>query len=172
MLELRTLSALACALLIAGCAATPPPQSTERVRTNESTSASRDQDQPANDEAISAENVSPDKPAETHAATAFHQAGLASWYGRGFNGRRTASGERFDMHAMTAAHRTLPLGSWVRVTLLGQNRSVVVRINDRGPVARSRVIDLSYGAAMALGIVRHGTAKVELSTVSDMHIRS
>src|SRR5262249_35789036 len=80
----------------------------------------------------------------------FSQTGRASWYGRGFHGRKTANGERFDMHALTAAHRTLPLGSYVRVTNPSTNESVVVRINDRGPYARGRVIDLSYAAAKIL----------------------
>ncbi|WP_051454141.1 septal ring lytic transglycosylase RlpA family protein [Paraburkholderia caribensis] len=95
----------------------------------------------------------------------FTQLGLASWYGRGFHGRRTASGERYDMYAMTAAHRTLPLGSYVRVTSLASSKSVVVRINDRGPYARGRVIDLSYLAASALGMHRAGVAKVSIERV-------
>jgi rare lipoprotein A len=98
-------------------------------------------------------------------ASGFRQLGLASWYGRGFHGRRTANGEHFDMYAMTAAHRTLPLGSYVRVTSLANSRSVVVRINDRGPYARGRVIDLSYLAATALGMHRAGVTKVEIERV-------
>lgn len=95
----------------------------------------------------------------------FTQLGLASWYGRGFHGRRTANGEHYDMYAMTAAHRTLPLGSYVRVTSLASSKSVVVRINDRGPYARGRVIDLSYLAASALGMHRAGVAKVSIERV-------
>ncbi len=76
------------------------------------------------------------------------QVGKASWYGRLFQHKKTASGEPYDMHDFTAAHRTLPLGSWVKVTNLKNDRSVMVRINDRGPVLRSRILDLSYGAAM------------------------
>ncbi|BCF92000.1 MULTISPECIES: septal ring lytic transglycosylase RlpA family protein [Paraburkholderia] len=95
----------------------------------------------------------------------FRQLGLASWYGRGFHGRRTANGEHYDMYAMTAAHRTLPLGSYVRVTSLASSKSVVVRINDRGPYARGRVIDLSYLAASALGMHRAGVAKVAIERV-------
>ncbi|SKC86672.1 rare lipoprotein A [Burkholderia sp. YR290] len=106
-----------------------------------------------------------------HAASAkghtsrFRQLGLASWYGRGFHGRRTANGEHYDMYAMTAAHRTLPLGSYVRVTSLASSKSVVVRINDRGPYARGRVIDLSYLAASALGMHRAGVTKVSIERV-------
>ncbi|WP_427968444.1 septal ring lytic transglycosylase RlpA family protein [Altererythrobacter sp.] len=89
--------------------------------------------------------------------------GMASYYGRKFHGRRTASGERFDMNALTAAHRTLPFGSLVRVTNPRNGRSVVVRINDRGPFARGRMIDLSRAAAEQIGLIRRGHGKVELA---------
>ena len=88
--------------------------------------------------------------------------GVASWYGRDFHGRPTASGERFDMHGLTAAHRTLPFGTPVEVRNPANGRSVVVRINDRGPHTRRRLIDLSYAAARDLGIAARGTAPVEL----------
>jgi rare lipoprotein A len=88
------------------------------------------------------------------------QHGEASWYGPGFHGRRTASGERFDTNAMTAAHRSLPFGTRVRVVNKSNGQSVVVRINDRGPYARGRVIDLSRASAQALGI--SGIADVEV----------
>ncbi|WP_168790749.1 septal ring lytic transglycosylase RlpA family protein [Paraburkholderia aromaticivorans] len=94
------------------------------------------------------------------------QTGMASWYGKQFNGRRTASGERYDMHAFTAAHRTLPLGACVRVTALGGARSVIVRINDRGPFVRGRIIDLSYAAAQALGFGSAGKAQVTVERVA------
>jgi rare lipoprotein A len=106
--------------------------------------------------------TSPDN--SRHAAH-FKQCGFASWYGKVFNGRRTASGERYDMRALTAAHRTLPLGSWVRVTALGNARSIIVRINDRGPYTRGRVIDLSYAAAVALGLQHAGSTRVEIDGV-------
>lgn len=89
--------------------------------------------------------------------------GVASFYGRKFNGRRTASGERFDMNALTAAHRTLPFGSHVRVTNPANGKSVVVRINDRGPYHGNRVIDLSRSAATEIGLIARGSGKVELS---------
>ncbi|MGH1573469.1 septal ring lytic transglycosylase RlpA family protein [Methylobacterium sp. P31] len=89
------------------------------------------------------------------------QAGVASWYGPGFHGRRTANGERFDMNALTAAHRTLPLGSQVRVTNTRTGQSVVVRINDRGPYVGRRVIDLSKASAQAIGV--SGVAKVSIA---------
>lgn len=91
--------------------------------------------------------------------------GIASWYGPGFHGRSTANGERFDMHGMTAAHKTLPFNTTVRVTNVRNGRSVVVRINDRGPFIKSRTIDLSHGAAKALGMINAGTAKVELEII-------
>ncbi len=87
--------------------------------------------------------------------------GGASWYGPGFHGKRTANGERFNTHALTAAHKTLPFGSRVRVTNERTGRSVVVRINDRGPFAGGRVIDLSKAAAQAVGI--SGVGKVKLT---------
>jgi rare lipoprotein A len=98
--------------------------------------------------------------------SSFQQSGRASWYGRAFHGRRTASGERFNMEALTAAHRTLPLGSYVRVSVPETQKSVVVKINDRGPYVRGRVIDLSYAAAKMLGLSHAGTAKVNIEGLS------
>ena len=88
--------------------------------------------------------------------------GRATWYGPKFHGKRTASGERFDMHALTAAHKTLPFGTMVRVRSLRNGREVVVRINDRGPFAKGRVIDLSQAAMKALGLRARGVVRVEL----------
>jgi len=92
--------------------------------------------------------------------------GLASWYGRRFNGKRTASGETYNMYAMTAAHPTLPLPSYARVTSLATGKSVVVRINDRGPFHKGRIIDLSYTAAHKLGIVQGGSGRVEVESIT------
>ena len=92
------------------------------------------------------------------------QRGAASWYGPGFHGRKTANGERFNTHAMTAAHKSLPFGTKVRVVHEKTGRSVVVRINDRGPYAHGRIIDLAQAPARALGIT--GTAYVSLHTGS------
>jgi rare lipoprotein A len=92
----------------------------------------------------------------------FRQRGVASWYGRKFHGRRTSNGETYDMYAMTAAHKTLPFGTHVRVHNLSNDREAVVRINDRGPFVRGRIIDLSYTAAKKIGMVGPGTAKVEI----------
>jgi rare lipoprotein A len=93
------------------------------------------------------------------------ETGQASWYGKAHQGKLTASGERFDMHALTAAHRTLPFGTIVRVTHLKSGKSVNVRINDRGPFHSGRIIDLSYEAARRLGIVGRGTARVEFTVI-------
>lgn len=92
----------------------------------------------------------------------FRERGRASWYGTKFHGRRTSSGEPYDMYAMTAAHKTLPLPTYVRVTNLENSRSIVVRVNDRGPFHDGRIIDLSYAAALKLGVVGKGTAPVEI----------
>lgn len=91
--------------------------------------------------------------------------GVASWYGTKFHGRRTSSGEPYDMYAMTAAHKTLPLPTYVRVTNLRNRRSVVVRVNDRGPFHSNRIIDLSYTAAWKLGILAKGTGYVEVTAL-------
>ncbi len=98
----------------------------------------------------------------------FVETGYASWYGPNFHGRRTANGERYNMYSMTAAHKILPMNTYVRVENLDNNRSVVVRINDRGPFVRNRVIDLSYAAARKLGIIGPGTAKVRLVALGEV----
>lgn len=95
----------------------------------------------------------------------FSQRGKASWYGRKFHGRKTANGEAYNMYAMTAAHKTLPLGTYVRVKNLQNNREIDVRINDRGPFVRGRIIDLSYTGAKKLGIVGPGTAPVKITAL-------
>ena len=95
----------------------------------------------------------------------FRQRGLASWYGRRFHGKPTASGEPYDMYGMTAAHPTMPIPSYARVTNVANGRSVVVRINDRGPFLHNRVIDLSYAAAHKLGYIGKGSALVEVERV-------
>jgi rare lipoprotein A len=92
--------------------------------------------------------------------------GIASWYGNPFDGRRTSDGEIYDMHGLTAAHRTLPFGAIVRVTNLDNGRQTEVRINDRGPFVANRVIDLSLSAAQALGMVGPGTARVRLEVLA------
>ena len=95
----------------------------------------------------------------------FVQRGIASWYGTKFHGRSTSSGEVYNMHAMTAAHKTLPIPVYVHVKNLDNGRSMVVRVNDRGPFVSGRIIDLSYAAAKKLGVDGPGTANVEISTL-------
>jgi rare lipoprotein A len=94
--------------------------------------------------------------------SSYRERGYASWYGKKFNGHNTSNGERYDMYAMTGAHKTLPIPSYVRVTNLDNGKSVVVRVNDRGPFHKGRVIDLSYAAAQRIGILQAGTGRVEV----------
>jgi len=94
------------------------------------------------------------------------QRGMASWYGTNHQGKRTASGEKFNMNALTAAHRSLPMNSKVKVKSLTTGRSVVVRINDRGPFAKGRIIDVSKAAAQKLGFMKRGTDRVEITVMS------
>lgn len=98
-------------------------------------------------------------------ARGFRQTGIASWYGTKFHGHRTSSGEPYNMYAMTAAHKTLPIPAYVEVRNLDNNRKIVVRVNDRGPFAPGRIIDLSYVAAKKLGITANGTGRVEIRVV-------
>jgi rare lipoprotein A len=95
----------------------------------------------------------------------FRQRGLASWYGKRYHGQKTSSGETYDMYAMTAAHPTLPIPSYARVTNVANGKSVVVRINDRGPFRDGRVIDVSYVAAHKLGFIQAGQARVEVEAI-------
>jgi rare lipoprotein A len=97
--------------------------------------------------------------------TDYRERGVASWYGKKFHGKLTSSQETYDMYAMTAAHRTLPLPSYVRVTNLRNNKSVIVRVNDRGPFVSNRLIDVSYAAAERLDLIRDGTGLVEVSAI-------
>jgi len=99
----------------------------------------------------------------------YRERGVASWYGKKFHGNRTSSGEPYDMYAMTAAHRTLPIPSYVRVRNLSNNRTAIVRVNDRGPFLHNRLIDLSYAAAYKLGIIGTGTGLVEVTAIEYNH---
>ena len=96
-----------------------------------------------------------------------YQLGLSSWYGRQFHGKKTASGEAFDMYQFTAAHRHLPLGTWLKVTNVKNGKWVVVRVNDRGPVPQSRILDLSYGAAQMLRFSNSGVTRVRLDLMKE-----
>lgn len=99
-------------------------------------------------------------------AHGYDEVGIASWYGHKFHGKLTASGEKYNMHAMTAAHKTLPLGTMVKVRHLGSGREVVLKINDRGPFVGKRIIDLSNKAAHAIGMVSTGTARVRVTALT------
>lgn len=96
----------------------------------------------------------------------FSQTGIASWYGRQFHGKKTASGDIFDQNALTAAHRSLPLNCYIKVTNKSNGKSVVVKVNDRGPFTGNRVVDLSYAAAKQIGIVNSGTGNVIIERVA------
>ena len=102
----------------------------------------------------------------------YRQEGIASWYGRKFHGEKTANGETYDMYAMTAAHPTLPIPSYARVTRVGTNRTVIVRINDRGPFHPGRIIDLSYVAAAKLGLIGPGSGRVVVQAITNADIRA
>jgi rare lipoprotein A len=105
-------------------------------------------------------------------SSGYRETGVASWYGAKFHGRRTSSGEVYDMHLATAAHKSLPLPTYAEVTNLDNGRSVIVKINDRGPFRGSRLIDMSYGAALRLGMIGTGTARVEVRALSSPDDRS
>lgn len=104
-------------------------------------------------------------PAPVRELELYRETGVAGWYGKELQGKKTASGEIFDMYAPSAAHRTLPLGTVIRVTNLDNFKSIKVAVNDRGPFVRQRVLDLSYGAARELGFVAQGTARVKIETL-------
>ena len=99
-------------------------------------------------------------------AEGYVEEGIASWYGQKFHGHRTSMGEFFDMYGLTAAHKTLPIPSWVKVTNLANEREIIVRVNDRGPFHPERIIDLSYAAAYALGIDQTGTGRVRVEAIT------
>jgi len=142
------LNALALGALVTGSMAASAPTGSDHPPSAETAGGSQ---KPTKKPAI--------KPAKPYAI------GKASWYGKYFDGKPTASGEPYDMYELTAAHRTLPLGSWVKVTNLRNRRWVLVRINDRGPVPVERIIDLSYSAARILNMSARGIAKVRLDLV-------
>jgi rare lipoprotein A len=148
--------ATAAALLLAGCASQRDAVSLTRSHAVPPR-AQMDGGQ------VPAPNTRPAKPGHDHPR--YEENGLASWYGKRYHGRRTASGQRFDMNALTAAHRTLPFGTRVEVTNLGNGRALVVVINDRGPFVKGRVIDVSRRAAANLGFLRKGLARVRMRVV-------
>jgi len=162
--------ALALAVLLAGCASHggyykddgpggPPPVDLDKL------ADAKPRREPLNPGANTPYTALGRKYVPYTALQPYRARGVATWYGRKFHGRRTASGERYDMYAMTAAHTVLPIPSYARVTNLANGRSVVVRINDRGPFHADRIIDLSYAAAHKLGYVNAGSAKVEVEAI-------
>jgi len=188
---MKTISILGIAavvLALAGCATTPPPKQASTAK--QASAAPKgggyylddgpEANPPANLDAIpdAVPRKEPLNPFANRAYVAlgttytpqtarqpFSEEGLASWYGRRFNGKKTSSGERYDMYAMTAAHPTLPIPSYARVTSLDTGKSVVVRINDRGPFHSKRIIDLSYTAAYKLGYLGRGSARVRVESI-------
>ena len=102
-----------------------------------------------------------------NSAHGFEQTGIASWYGKKFHGHLTSNGEIYDMYAMSAAHKNLPLPTYLKVTNLANNKSVIVRVNDRGPFHQSRIVDLSYSAAYKLDMLKSGTAKVKITAITE-----
>ncbi len=166
-------------LVLAGCATRAPPPSlqTDGAEANPPPNLMQTPDAVPALEPI--RPGGPNKPYEVFgvaytplaANAALSEQGLASWYGRKFHGRRTANGEVYDMYAMTAAHRTLPLPSYARVSNPANGRSVIVRVNDRGPFVKGRVIDLSYAAALKLGVLG-GVTPVRVERITPAQIRS
>ncbi|MGH8822573.1 MAG: septal ring lytic transglycosylase RlpA family protein [Rhodoferax sp.] len=177
-----TVTALALlTLALAGCSGAPTRPGTAQnmsLRTSAATADSTPALQPAQTPAAvlavanpeesdaAAATDAPDVLPAQAAKAPTAQRGLASWYGRAFNGQRTASGKRFNMHALTAAHPKLPLGSYARVTLLSTGKSVVVHITDRGPYKAHRIIDVSRAAAAKLGLLRRGVGEVAVQPVA------
>src|SRR3989338_6978019 len=136
-------------LLIAGCASVPP----QGYYTKQGTQRAYQ---------IDGKWYSP-----VDSSNGYEEDGIASWYGRDFNGKKTSNGETYNMYAMTAAHKTLPIGTYVKVTRLDNGKETILRINDRGPFVKGRIIDLSYKAASELDIADSGTAKVEITALGD-----
>lgn len=164
---------VAVTLLIAACSSTPEPDTEERDRGPDRAPDLSDlEDVVPRDEPLSryGNPESYEVFGQTYYVMAempetFEEEGIASWYGKKFHGRRTSSGEPYDMYKLTAAHRELPIPAYVRVTHLENGRSLVVRVNDRGPFARNRIIDLSYAAAQRLDMVETGTAPVRIELI-------
>lgn len=136
-------------LLIAGCASAPPQGYYTKQGTQRAYHIDGKWYQPVD------------------SSNGYEEEGIASWYGKDFHGKKTSNGEIYNMHAMTAAHKTLPIGTYVKVTRLDNGKEAIVRVNDRGPFVKGRIIDLSYKAASELGIADSGTAKVEIAALGD-----
>jgi rare lipoprotein A len=148
----KYLLAVFCILLVASCAAKKPP-----VSSPESGQRTKASQRPY---VVNGQRY---EPLATHKG--FVQTGTASWYGKDFHGKKTSNGEKYDMNAMTAAHKTLPLGVFVKVRNSSNGREAIVRVNDRGPFVKGRIIDLSYAAAKKLGVDIAGTAPVRIEAL-------
>jgi rare lipoprotein A len=188
---LRPTGAALLLAVLAACQTTPPvpagPGNVSRLPPGNAQRDGPEAKPPPNLEAVpdavpqieTIRNGGPNKPYEIAGHTyvpltddrALTEKGLASWYGKKFHGRRTASGEAYNMYAMTAAHKTLPIPSYARVRNPANGREVIVRVNDRGPFSPGRIIDLSYTAALKLGVL-NGVAPVEISRITDDDIRT
>lgn len=174
---LRRLALAACVVLLAGCGSRAPLSGRDGPEANPPARLSEVPDAEPRIEPI--RSGGPNRPYEVLGQNyvpitqdrAFRERGLASWYGRKFHGRRTANGEIYDMYAMTAAHPTLPLPSYARIRNPANGREVIVRVNDRGPFHKGRIVDLSYTAALKLDLLR-GVAPVELERITFAEIRS
>ena len=154
-----------CVFILSGCnhliQPIQPPIHQDNLNT---VPADESQAQPLNQEKPAEELIDNDSVSPT--PHGYHAIGLASWYGKKFHGRKTASGERFNMFAMTGAHRSLPFATYVRVTNLKNKKTVIIKINDRGPFSKHRLIDVSYAAAVKLGFTAAGTARVKIEAVT------
>ncbi|MES1941935.1 rare lipoprotein A [Salinisphaera sp. T5B8] len=190
-----TLALTCAALIVAGCASQPRGSSNTSASSPQASKGGGyyQNDGPPDDENIDIDSI-PDavprdepysrygNPASYEAlgktyyvlpsAAGFTQTGRASWYGKQFHGRRTSSGEPYNMFKMTAAHKRLPIPSYVRVTNLDNGKQAIVRVNDRGPFHDGRIIDLSYVAARRLGVVAHGSVPVRIETVTPASMRA
>jgi rare lipoprotein A len=181
---MRHSAALACIILLTACGSSPPPRSKPQVSQVPAGGPERSTPPPPpaniNDIPDAVPRVEPRSKSGNPmsyevfgkryvllaSSEGYKERGVASWYGPDFHSRRTSSGEPYDMYAMTAAHKTLPIPAYARVTNLSNGRSVVVRINDRGPFVDNRIIDLSYTAAHRLDMTRAGTAFVEVEVIT------
>lgn len=158
------------AFLVMSCSSTPrvePQTASSQTHSNGGVSQARDPSRIYGDEALNQAYAAwaTEGYPEPSGVRQYELEGKASWYGPGLNGNKTASGEVFDMYGMTAAHKKLPFGSIVLVTNQNNGKSVVVRINDRGPFIKGRIIDLSYGAAYLIEMVREGVVPVTIEVI-------
>lgn len=142
-----------------------PRYRTSPASTRSAASRQKNGNKPPPESAAAKGNTSPTTPVDPVDLSGAFQVGKASYYGHKFNGRPTASGEIFDMNGISAAHRELPLGTYIRVTHLGNGRSIVLKVNDRGPFIDGRILDLSLGAAKRLDMIEEGVAEVKIEIV-------